>query len=527
MSLDFSDVEKFRSLGVTASELLGTSSGPSSKFEKAKEGVEEGPTNLEDTPSSKIREIVQQSADDRVYFCEKVLGIKLEKWQQDVMERLDAGETRISIRSGNGVGKTALCSLIALHFLLFRIECKVVVTSPSASQLKDGLFPETLKWAKELPTFLKKFISNISDRIVRKDNSDNAFISFRTARRETPEALAGIHSKYVLCIVDEASGVAEEVYEAAQGTLSTKDAIFILIGNPTRLSGYFYRTHNDLSPYWYTRIVTSFDTTRVDQAFIDTIVNTYGEDSDQYRVKVLGQFPLRESESLIAKDIVQAAVDRDIDVPLHEEVTFGLDVGRGGDPSALVGRKGAVVFFAQEYRSKDAMKTVGWVIENLRNLPDHHQPDTIFVDSIGMGGPVADRLREQDFPAVDLNVGEQSSLKGTYLRLRDEIAYAAKYWYETLEVKIDTNLIIQYGGTDQIVKKFVEEASGPLALFTSTGKNAVEQKRDMKKRGLNSPNLFDAHCLTFSREGALLAGALRNKNSDWNKPLDVVTDFVY
>lgn len=470
----------------------------------------------------RVNAVVANCAASRIYFCENVLNLELEPWQREVFEALDSGETRISIRSGNGAGKTFFCALTGLHFLLFRTECKIVVTSPSASQLRDGLFPETIKWLKELPPFLKDHVSWTSDRLYRSDNADNAFISFRTARRETPEALAGIHSKFVLCIVDEASGVAEEVYEAAQGTLSTPGAIFILIGNPTRLSGYFYRTHHDLRPYWVTKHLTSFDTSRVDEAFVRTIRNTYGEDSDQYRVKVLGEFPRRELDTLIARNVAESAKERDVSLVPGQKI-FGLDIGRGGDPSALVGRENNVVFFAKEFTSRDGMATVGWVKEEIDALPKSLKPDALYVDSIGVGGPVADRLRELGYPAFDINVGEAAALKGSYLRLRDELWYAVKFWLEGLECKIQISEHL----VDLIADKLIVEVSTPLALFTSSGKNAVERKQDMRSRGEASPNLADALCLTFAQDGAVYAGVQRSNNSDWSKPLAVETGYIY
>lgn len=472
---------------------------------------------------ARLDNLVTNCAGDRIYFCEAVLGLELEDWQRSVFEKLDAGETRISIRSGNGAGKTFFCAILALHFLLFRSECKIVVTSPSASQLRDGLFPETIKWRKQLPDFLKQPIKHTADRIYRQDNIENAFISFRTARRETPEALAGIHSKYVLCIVDEASGVAEEVYEAAQGTLSTPGAIFVMISNPTRLSGFFYRTHHDLKPYWHTVHLTSFDTSRVDQAFVDTIANTYGEDSDQYRVKVLGEFPTREEQTLIGRDVADAARNRDVH-GRDGAIYFGLDIGRGGDPSALVGRQSNRIFFAKEYNSADAMSTVGWVKEEIDALPKSLKPDAIFVDSIGVGGPVADRLRELNYSAIDINVGETAALKGTYLRLRDELWYSLKFWIEDLTCTIEEGVYLE----EKIADKILAEITSPLALFTSSGKNAVERKDDLRRRGIASPNLADAACLTFAQEGAVYSGVMRSLDkTNWAKPLEVETSYIY
>jgi phage terminase large subunit len=457
-------------------------------------------------------DIIEQCVLDRVFFAEVVLGVVLEAWQRRVLEALDRGETRISIRSGNGAGKTCLLAIIILHYILFRDDVKVPVTAPSSGQLTDGLIPECSKWMGKLPDFLRRLIGTTQSRIVRLDNPTNNFVSFRTARKEKPEALQGIHASFVMCVVDEASGVDDAVYEAAQGTLSTPGAIFIMISNPTRLSGYFHKSHNANKHMWVRFHVTAFDTSRVDQAFVETIRSTYGENSDQYRVKVLGEFPSREESTLIAKDIAEAAVGRDIAMSSGDHI-MGVDVGRGGDLSALAVRCGDVIYKIKKQNYADTMATVGWVVETYKELKV--KPTAIYVDSIGIGAGVADRLRELNYPAIDVNVGELPSLKTTYPRMRDELWWTTKTWLETMSVSIRDD-----AATKEELEMLIDELTTPLQLFTSTGKNGVESKAQMRSRGYRSPNLADAVCLTFSYDTAVGAGLQRSSKSAWDKPIE-------
>jgi hypothetical protein len=316
-----------------------------------------------------------------------------------------------------------------------------------------------------------------------------------------------------MCIVDEASAVPDIVYEAAEGTMSTPGSIFIMISNPTRLSGYFYNSHNRLKHQWQRYHVTSFDSSRVDQKFVDKIAETYGESSDQYRVKVLGEFPTAEEEALISPKVVRAAFDREI-AEVYDDVTMGLDVGRGGDLSALVVRKGNVVVQIGTKDYKNTMETVGWAKEVYDDLTDSGTiVSAIYVDSIGIGAGVADRLRDLGLPSVDVNVSETPSMKGQYLRLRDELWYNVKEWLEGMSCSIR--------GLSIKEQDMVEaELSSPLAKFTSSGKNAVESKSEMKKRGYKSPNIADALCLTFAYQGSVAAGRSSGKGNAWNKPIE-------
>jgi len=457
-----------------------------------------------------MERVVQKCVMSRVWFIKNVLGVeKIEDWQLEVLDALDAGETRISIRSGHGVGKTAMCAWLALHFLLFRNNVKIPVTAPSSAQMKDGLIPETKLWAQRLPEFLRDQIDWTEDRIFRVDDRDNNFISFRTARADAPEALAGIHADHVLVIVDEASGVPEPVYEAAQGTLSTQGAIFVLIGNPTRAKGYFYKTQTLLKNKWLTRRVSCQDSSRVDQDFIQSIVDTYGVDSNQYRVRVLGEFPGSNSETVIPKELVDAAVDRDVQPLRSAPRVWGVDPGRGGDPTGFCVRWGNVVEHMAEFYEADLMRVVGHVKERWDDCEPDERPETIFVDSIGLGAGVADRLRELGLPCVDVNVSESPAMKARYPRLRAELWYAARFWFEARDCVILPH---------PLRVKLVDELVEPEAIFTSTGKSDVEPKSAMKARGVASPNLADAFVMTFAGDASLAYGRAAGKSS-WGKPL--------
>lgn len=457
--------------------------------------------------------IIQKCAVDRVFFVSEVLGVeKIEDWQLELLTALDNGETRISIRSGNGVGKTCACAWIALHYLLFRDDVKIPVTAPSSQQLKDGLIPEIKRWISKLPPFLQDLLEMTEDRIRKYPQPANNFVSFRTARADSPEALAGIHASHVLAIVDEASGVPDIVFEFAEGTMSSAGSIFILIGNPTRPKGYFHKTHNELSDGWWTKKVASFDSSRVTQDFVDNIAKTYGVDSNVYRYKVLGEFPESLSDTVIPKELIDSAIDRDVE-PLHEpKYVWGVDPGRGGDPTGFCSRSENHIDDLEEWHDADLMRVVGRVHNKWNETPVRERPESIYVDSIGLGAGVADRLRELGLPAVDVNVAESPAMKERYTRLRAELWYSVRDWFEMRSVLLPTSL--------PLIRKLASELGEPEALFSSTGKADVESKSQMKARGVSSPNLADALCLTFAGGGATAAGRGSGRSS-WGKPLNI------
>lgn len=452
-------------------------------------------------------EIIKQCAVSRVWFVENVLKVvHIETWQREELEALDNGVTKLSIKSGHGVGKTTLCAWLALHFLLFRDDVKIIVTSPSAKQLTDGLIPEIQKWINRLPTWMAQQLEVTSERMTRLPNNKNNFVSFRTARKENPEALAGVHATHVMIIVDEASGVDDVIYETGQGALSTEGSIAVLIGNPTRPSGFFFKTHTDLSDVWRTRTVACHDSSRVTKEYIDTQARTYGLDSREFKVRVLGQFPDSGADAIIPRKFVESAIDRDVE-PIDGERVWGLDPGRGGDPTGFVDRGPNSVFALEELRYDNLMQVVGWAKLRWDSTPSRERPEAIFVDTIGLGAGVADRLSELGLPVVGVNVSESAAMADRFMRMRPELWYAVREWFEGMNVLLPGYL--------PLVKKLVDELASVEQKIMSNGKLDVESKETMKLRGVKSPNLADALCLTFANGGATMAG--RKQNFSWGK----------
>lgn len=446
--------------------------------------------------------------DNRVAFVEQVLGITPEPWQRQVLLELDLGSTRISIRSGHGVGKTSVLAWVIIHMILFRTPVKVICTAPTSSQLFDALASEVKSWVNKLPAVLRELLDVTSDRIVLKAAPEDAFVSFRTSRAETPEALQGVHALFVMLIADEASGIPEQVFEAARGSMSTFGSITILTGNPTRASGFFYKTHTVNAENWVTFKVPCSASSQVDPAYIEEIANDYGADSNVYRIRVLGEFPRTDDDTVIPLHIIEAARDREIDEDPTANIVWGLDVARfGDDKTVLIKRKGLV--FRDKpmmWRNLDTMQTVGRVKAEYDRLPQGLKPTEILVDVIGVGGGVVDRLIELKLPAVGINVSESPSMGTVGLRLRDELWLKAKTFFEHRK------------GSIMDCEELILELASVRMTYTSAGKIKIESKDDMKKRGLKSPNYADAFNLTFATDAAIASGI--SQVYSWNKPIN-------
>ena len=442
-------------------------------------------------------EFTQRYAKSPTLFVREVLGVEPLDYQAEFLEAIASGERKISVRSGHGTGKSTAASWAMLWYFLMHYPNKVVVTAPTSSQLFDALFAEMKRWINELPDAFKEVLNVKSDRVEHTAAPSEMFISARTSRAETPEALAGVHSEHVMLIVDEASGVPEQVFEAAAGSMSGHNATTIMLSNPTRSSGTFFESQNRLADSWWTRRWSCVDSPLVSDEFIEEMKLRYGEDSNAFRIRVLGEFPQADDDTIIPFHLVETATHRDIEGDSDLPSVWGLDVSRfGNDKTALCKRQGSVVTEIRSWSGLDLMQTVGRVVAEYEALLPSKQPREILVDSIGLGSGVVDRLREIGLPVRGINVAEAPSMGGTYLNLRSELWFKTKAWFEDRACKLPKD--------DQLVA----ELTGIRYSFTSSGKMKAESKDEMRKRGLASPDLADALCLTMASDAATaLSGA--------------------
>jgi len=443
-------------------------------------------------------------------FVIEVLGQKPDEWQREVLLAVGGGQRRISVRSGHGVGKSTVAAWIMLWWLLCKYTCKVVVTAPTSAQLFDALFAEVKRWIRELPQDWQSLVDVKADRVELIAAPNECFISARTARAEAPEALQGVHADHVLLVADEASGVPEAVFEAAMGSMSGENATTILLGNPTRTSGFFFDTHHKNRAQWWTRRVSCLDSKRVSADFVKEVADTYGEESNAYRVRVLGEFPTADDDTIIPLHAVEAAVGRDIVPSSGWAWVWGLDCARFGDDSTVLTKMhGRVVPEAPlKWVKLDTMQVAGRVKAEWDKTPPEQRPIEINVDAIGIGAGVADRLRELGLPARAINVSESPALKGEYRNLRTELWFKGRDWFAASDCALPA-------GCEVLVADLV---SVKYKIADSSGVMLAEPKAETKKRLRRSPDYADSFLLCLATD-AVSARYGTAGSSRWNKPL--------
>lgn len=446
------------------------------------------------------------SQDNPYLFATKVLGFlpfgadnpnnthQLEKWQDELLRNfmLDASGTwtkspKHSIRSGHGVGKGMVLAILSIWFVLTHYDAKAVITANSQDQLRDNNWPELKKVARFLPEALRDQLQIDEERAYVKAEPEMSFLVRRTASKSNPEALQGLRGQHTLYLIDEASGIPDIVFEIAQGAMSTENAMAVLMSNPTKARGFFHLTHTKLRNRWRTMRVSSEDVPRA-RGHIEDIRQTYGADSNRFRVRVLGEFPTADDDTIIPIEALEAARDRDVAI-FNVAPVWGVDVARfGDDASALAKRQGNHLLEpTKEWRQKDLMQFSGIIHDEWNRTPEKDRPVSINIDEIGLGAGLVDILKRQNLPVYGVNVSERASQDTKYARLRDELWFKGRDWFLARNVRIPAD------------EELISELSGPTYEFNSSGQILAERKKDLKLRGLQSPNRADAFLNTFAR----------------------------
>ena len=409
-------------------------------------------------------------------------------WWYEASEKL-VKTGRLSIRSGHGVSKSAFLAITVIWFESCYFPSKIPCTAPTAHQLGDVLWAEIAKWLRQLQLTMPELSAQFEwtrDEFRLKDAPKESFAVARTARADKPEAFAGFHSDNMLIIADEASGIPDVIFEVGQGALSGENTFVILASNPTRRSGFFFDSQHKFRDRWSCMTINGEDCELVSKQFIEDIAYQYGRDSNVFRVRVQGEFPNSEDDVVIPLDLCEEAKIREV-TPFGDTV-WGVDVARfGSDRTVLVERcENATLKKHEAWNGTDLMQTAGRIYAKWLDTAPSERPKTIFVDVIGIGAGVSDRLMELGLPITAVNVAESPSINdATYNRLRDELWFKARKWLEKKNCKLFDD------------DTLVAELTLPKYAFTSSGKMKVESKDELRKRYPRSPDVADAFCMTF------------------------------
>ena len=425
-----------------------------------------------------------------------------EAWQADILRevgdklRAGKGPVRIAVASGHGVGKSALVAWLMLWATATVPSTRGVVTANTETQLRTKTWAELGKWHGLVTThdFDDLGATRLASRLPVPEGAGR--IDLVPWSATSPEAFAGLHNKgsRILLVFDEASAIADPIWETAEGALTDAgtEIVWVAFGNPTRSAGRFFECFNRFRGRWTGRQVDSRTVSLTDKAQLAQWVADYGEDSDFVRTRVRGQFPKVGSMQFIEPGLVEAAMARPVD-PLagrDRPLVMGVDVARfGNDRSVIVLRKGrdARSWPMEKHQGLDLMQLAARVAERAAA----ERVAAVFVDETGVGAGVVDRLRQLGVPFVfGINFAGASARFGAdgakplYANKRAEMWGNLREWLVDASLPDDPELRADLTGVEY--------------GYNGKGEIQLEKKEDMKKRGLASPDIGDALALTFA-----------------------------
>lgn len=422
-------------------------------------------------------------------------------WQQWVIllcvEKALKGEakSRISVESGHGTGKSASLSWLLLWFLFCFKDAQIPCTAPTSTQIHDILWKEVALWIGRMPPFIRPKFDWSNSYVKIVERPETWFARAATGNKENPEALAGVHGDYVMYLVDEASAVPDQIFNTAEGALTGKEFLFLMISNHTRLIGYFHDSHNSDKANWQRVSLDSRESPIVEPGFVERIIGKHGEDSDEFRIRVAGTSP--KADGVDDQGYTPLFAEADVhwcsDAP--REYLYASPFRRMGiDPSGE-GDDETIWAVRDRFKAKvvgaERISTPKTIAQRTLVLVKEFEVDgeNVTVDNFGEGANVGKEIllsSEGRTNVACVNVGDQAEDPARFINIRAEMYQRLKDW-------------LRQGGelvNDPVLKRELLS----IRVQRAGSKMKLMSKREMRKAGYPSPNRADALALSFVSE---------------------------
>jgi hypothetical protein len=428
-------------------------------------------------------------------------------WQREALEYVGAevqargfdGHTavppiRLAVSSGHGIGKSVFVAMLVDSIMSTRPHAQGTITANTITQLKTKTWAAIKRWTALCRT--GHWFEINSDLMYRKGHQASWFVAPQSSKEENSEAFAGQHAKdsTSFYFFDEASAIPDIIHEVAEGGLTDGEPMFFQFGNATRSNGKFHQAaFGSMRHRWRPFVIDSRTSKFTNKAQIAEWAQDYGEDSDFFRVRVLGMPPNASDIQFIGNDLVRKAQVAVATVLPDESLVAGVDLARGGSDECVIRfRRGMDARSIPAVRvpgeqARDSMKMATLLADILQRDYSGRKVATMFVDATGgsIGGPIADRLRQLGHKQViDVQFGGESP--------DPKIGNMRAYMWSKMRDALNARLAIDSSPALET------DLTGPGYRHDKQDRLLLESKKDMKKRGLDSPDDGDALALTFA-----------------------------
>lgn len=441
--------------------------------------------------------------EDPCAFVFDQFGVTPDRWQEEALRAFaDPTKQRISLQACAGPGKSAVLAWCGWNFLSCYAEKgehpKGAAVSITGENLDTNLWPEFAKWQARSP-FLTHAFTWTKTRITANDHPETWFLSARSYPKsatadEQGKTLSGLHSKFVLSLIDESGAIPTTVLRAAEQALS--NCVFgkiLQAGNPISLEGMLYAAATTLAAQWHIIRVTGdpddpMRSPRIDKEWAQRQIDTYGRENPWVMSYILGQFPPSSLNSLLGPEDVMAAIHRTMEPSAYNwaQARLGVDVARYGDDRTVIfPRQGKRAFFPKVMRhARDSAVSTDIATAVIAERQPFRGAPIIMDATGGWAAGACDVLKALDSDHAPVNV--QFHTPGFDQRYKNR---RAEMWFEMAEW-------VKAGGWLPNLPELIGELSTPTYTYVG-GKFQLEPKEQVKERLGRSPDLADALALTF------------------------------
>lgn len=421
-------------------------------------------------------------------------------YQEEAMRAL-VKHRRVSLRGPHGLGKTSLAAWVVLWFALTRdgTDWKIPTTASAWRQLTKFLWPEIHKWARRIKwETVGREPFNMRYELTQQALKLSTGQAFAIAS-DNSAMMEGAHADQILYLFDEAKVIPGDTWDAAEGAMSVGAAYMLAISTPGEPLGRFYEIQAKKKGFedWHVIRVTmeqAIKANRMSKDWAKQRAKQWGEDSAVYKNRVLGEFASSDEDTVISLASVERSNERwllrmeeaearGIAEPFPFIDGIGADIGRGGDPSVIALKQEFVVTELRRIENKDVMSIAGM----LHGLLERHKKAKAYIDVIGIGAGVVDRLREFASAAarvVAFNAAGATDMKDEAGELGFVNLRAAGWWAVRTLLNND---MLDLPPNDELLGELVS----PKWKVVSSGKIRIEEKEEIKKRIGRSTNHAD------------------------------------